>query len=173
MVDFLKRVPFRYHWILVVLMGLIIPVLTRKTEKPGEFYPFSNFPMYSRFEPKTYYVYVRSSKGEPLSVASVFSTSISNVKKVYDSNLTGLKKAMGKGAKKTDLEPEDLQKAAAGTLNWLISIAPVKSKATLEALPGLELHRVDIEYRDSKIEKKDTVVGSITLHSSPAPAVAP
>ena len=170
MLELLQRLPFKYHWFLVVLMAFIIPFLTRHTEKPGEFYPFSNFPMYSRFEPKTYYVYVRGLKGEQVSAAGVFSTSISNVKKVYDGNVTDLKKAMGKGAKKSDLTTEDLQKAATKTLRWLVGIAPEKSKSQLEALRGLELHKVDIEYRGSLIEKKDSIVGSLSF---PIPSVKP
>ena len=54
----LRRLPFRFHWALVLLMGAVIPLITAKTDKPGEFYPFSNFPMYSSFEPDTYHVYI-------------------------------------------------------------------------------------------------------------------
>ncbi|MDB6075362.1 MAG: hypothetical protein JWO89_3002, partial [Verrucomicrobiaceae bacterium] len=124
MPTFLQRIPFLYHWSLVVVMALVVPLLTRKSDKPGEFYPFSNFPMYSRFEPQTYYVYVRDLKGGPVSVAALFGTSITNVKKVYDNKLTGLKKKSGPGIKKADLSNEDRSQAASETLQCLVSIAP-------------------------------------------------
>ena len=155
---------------MVVLMGLVIPLATRKTEKPGEFYPFSNFPMYSRFESHTYYVYLRDLSGNVVPVSSTFGTAISNMKKVYDGNLNTLKKAMGKGAKKSDLEAADLQIATEKTLKWLVSIAPKAAQPRIAALTGLELHRVDIEFIDSKIVKKDSVVGSLKL---PIPTPAP
>ena len=168
MIAVLQRLPFRYHWFLVVLMGVVIPVLTRKLDKPGEFYPFSNFPMYSRFEPQTYYVYLRDLKGGLVPVAPLFGTSISNVKKVYDGKLIALKKASAKAKKKADLLPEDRRKAASETLQWLVNIAPRISQPKVQALGGLELHQVDIEYRDSKISKKDEVVGTLSI-SPPSP----
>ncbi|MCB1211013.1 MAG: hypothetical protein KDK97_16940, partial [Verrucomicrobiales bacterium] len=58
----LQRLPFKLHWFLVLLMAFVIPALTARTDKPGEFYPFSNFPMYSSFEPATYFVYIKNKK---------------------------------------------------------------------------------------------------------------
>ena len=162
----LPRPPFLYHWFLVALMGLIIPLLTAKTDKPGEFYPFSNFPMYSRFEPHTYYVYLKDLKGNLVPVSPLFGTSISNVKKVYDGKLTSLKKEAGKKVK-ADLEPKDRLRAASETLAWLVSIAPKYNRSKVEVLDGLELHQVDIDFRNSKIEKQDSVVGTLKLSAAP------
>ncbi len=163
----LPRLPFLYHWFLVGLMGLIIPLLTAKTDKPGEFYPFSNFPMYSRFEPHTYYVYLKDLKGSLVPVSPLFGTSISNVKKVYDGKLTSLKKQSGKKVK-ADLDAKDRLRASSETLAWLVSIAPKDARPKIDALGGLELHQVDIEYRNAKIEKQDSVVGTLKL-AAPAP----
>lgn len=162
------RPPFLYHWFLVALMGLIIPLLTAKTDKPGEFYPFSNFPMYSRFEPHTYYVYLKDLKGNLVPVSPLFGTSITNVKKVYDGKLTSLKKASGKKVK-ADLEAGDRQRASSETLAWLVSITPKYNRAKVDALGGLELHQVDIEFLNSKIEQRDIVAGTLPLASKSAP----
>lgn len=166
---FLQRIPFLYHWSLVVLMALVIPLLTAKSDKPGEFYPFSNFPMYSRFEPQTYYVYLRDLKGGLVPVSPIFGTSITNVKKVYDGKLTSLKKKAGAGKKKADLSDEDRAQAARETLQWLVSIAPKSAQSRVQELGGLELHQVDIEYRDLKINKKDAAVGALPFPSPPIP----
>ncbi|MDB6137476.1 MAG: hypothetical protein JWO94_548 [Verrucomicrobiaceae bacterium] len=166
---FFQRIPFFYHWSLVALMALVIPLLTRHSDKPGEFYPFSNFPMYSRFEPQTYYVYLCDLKGTPVPVSPIFGTSITNVKKVYDGKLTTLKKTAGIGKKKSDLSAGDRMLAASETLQWLVSITPKAAQPCVRALGGLELHQVDIEYRDSKIVKKDAAVGTLSLASPSIP----
>lgn len=164
MTAFFQALPFKYHWFLVLLMGLVIPLLTARTEKPGEFYPFSNFPMYSRFEPRTYYVYLKDTKGGLVPVSPLFGTSITNVKKVYDGKLSHLKKSAGKEVKKkSDLSAESRQEAAAATLRWLMSITPKDARAKVRAYGGLELHQVEVEFRDGKIEQKDVAAGSISF----------
>jgi len=165
MLDFLKRLPFRYHWFLVVLMGLIIPLATIKTEKPGEFYPFSNFPMYSRFEPETYYIYITGEKGDIVPTAATFGRSISDIKKTYDRKLSNLKKDT-KGVRKMDLGPEKKAEAAREALSWLFDITPPTSLAQLRSYGTLSLHEVQIEFRDGKITKTDLLAGSLPL---PAP----
>ena len=46
--------PHKFHWFFVLLTGVLVPFLTRNNPDPkqrGEWYPFSNFPMYSTFSP--------------------------------------------------------------------------------------------------------------------------
>ncbi|MDB6073844.1 MAG: hypothetical protein JWO89_1484, partial [Verrucomicrobiaceae bacterium] len=62
---------------------------------------------------------------------------------------------------KADLSNEDRSQAASETLQWLVSIAPKAAQPKVQALDGLELHQVDIEYRDSMISKKDVTVGNL------------
>jgi hypothetical protein len=166
--QFLMNMKFRYHWFLVVLMGVIIPLATIKTEKPGEFYPFSNFPMYSRFEPETYYVYVTNGKGDIVPVAAMFGRSISDVKKTYDRKLSNLKKSIS-GVRKSAMPPEKKAEAALETLQWLREITPPKNQAKLQALGELKLHEVQIKFRDSKINKEDVLVGLMPLTSTAVP----
>jgi hypothetical protein len=81
------------HWAVVILMGLLIPLLTARTEKPGEFYPFSNYPMYDSFEPATYYVYVTDGADKPVGIGMTFGVAGSDVKKAFDRKLTEAKTA--------------------------------------------------------------------------------
>ncbi len=152
----------RYHWLLVALMAFIIPVLTMKTEKPGEFYPFSNFPMYSSFEPATYYVYITGSKGELVPIAPMFGRSISDLKKTYDGNLKVLKKTIS-GVRKSEMPPELKAEAAHQAMQWLLDITPVNSKEKVKAFGVLNLHEVQIKFRDTKIDKRDVLVGSLPV----------
>ena len=112
-------------------------------------------------------MYLRDLQGNLVPVSPLFGTSISNVKKVYDGKLMSLKKEAGKGKTKADLLPKDRMKASSETLEWLVSIAPKTAQSRVNALGGLELHQVDIEFRDSKIEKKDTVIGTLRIVSPP------
>jgi hypothetical protein len=154
-----RDIPFRFHWVVVVLMAFIIPALTAKTEKPGEFYPFSNFPMYSRFAPDTYYVYVTDLNNVALPSGGLFGTSVSNVKKAYDRKLTNFKMAAGGKGKKADLPMEKKKEAADEVLHWLTSNAPDSEK--VRAFGGLRLHQVDVVFKDGKVSKTEIQVGEI------------
>lgn len=152
-------IPHRLHWALVLLMAVVIPVLTRRTEKPGEFYPFSNFPMYSRFAPDTYYVFVTDLKDQPIAVGNTFGTAISNVKKVYDRKLTNLKKEAGGKGKKADLPDEVRRIAADEVLHWLADNA--HDREAVKEHGGLRLHQVDVIFKDGRVSKSSHQVGEI------------
>lgn len=161
---------FHYHWFLVLLMGIAIPLLTAKTEKPGEFYPFSNFPMYSTFEPETYYVYVTDGADKPVAIGTLFSKSPSDVKKIYDRKLTALK-PREKGKRKMDLSLPLKGEAASETLQWLENNISNARRSEMQALGKLHLHEVSILYREGVISKSDIIIGERAL--APAPAVQP
>ena len=152
----------KYHWFLVVLMAGVIPLLTLRTEKPGEFYPFSNFPMYSTFEPETYYVYVTGGKGEIVPISPLFGRSISDLKKTYDRKLSVLKKSV-KGVRKINLPADKKTEAARDALQWLLDITPAAKKDRVRSFSPLSLHEVQIKFRDSKIGKDDVIVGTLPV----------
>ncbi|MCP5558010.1 MAG: hypothetical protein H7A55_09685 [Verrucomicrobiaceae bacterium] len=157
----LQRLPFKLHWFLVLLMAFVIPALTARTDKPGEFYPFSNFPMYSSFEPATYFVYVTDEKDQDLRMGPLFGRAPSDVKKVYDRKLNDAKKAHGGKVKKADLPPEIRAEAAQTVLQWLIDNMPDKSP--LAPAKGLRLHRVDIVFTDGAVKQTTQLEGEIAL----------
>jgi hypothetical protein len=157
----LSALPFRFHWVLVLLMALVIPVLTAKTPKPGEFYPFSNFPMYSSFEPSTYLVYITDWRDQPIAISPTFSTSASDIKKTYDLKLGLLKSKAPKGSRKASLPLELRKEAADATLRELIQRVSPKSK--LDGFGGLRLHQVDIRYNGETLSTQTTQVGEVPL----------
>lgn len=157
----LRRLPFRFHWALVLLMGAVIPYLTRKTDKPGEFYPFSNFPMYSSFEPGTYLVFITDLEDQPLAISTVFGTSASDIKKTYDRKLGELKPRAPKGTRKVDLPAPLKKEAADATLAALVK--RVSPSPHLAGKPGLRLHQVDILYDGDQLTQRSTLVGEISL----------
>lgn len=157
----LRRLPFRFHWLLVLLMGVVIPLLTARTDKPGEFYPFSNFPMYASFAPDTYLVYITDLEDRPLAISATFGTSASDIKKTYDRKLGELKSRGPKGARKVDLPPKLKKEAADATLTALVK--KVSPSPRLAGLKGLRLHHMDILYRDDTLEQRSAQVGEIPL----------
>lgn len=157
----LKKLPFKVHWILVLLMAIVIPALTARTDKPGEFYPFSNFPMYSSFEPAAYFVYVTDESDQDLRMGPLFGRAPSDVKKVYDRKLNDAKKAHGGKIKKADLPPEIRAEAAKTVLQWLVDNTPDKTQLT--GTKGLRLHRVDIVFEDGHVKQTTQLEGTLSL----------
>jgi hypothetical protein len=151
------------HWAVVLLMALVIPWLTRKTDKPGEFYPFSNYPMYSSFEPETYYVYVTDGTDKPLPMGVRFGVAASEVKKAFDRKLMEAKKAAGGKVRKADLPPEVQAAAGQAVLEWLQSVAPVAQREAVHALGTLRLHRVDVSFKDDALAKQKRQVAEVAV----------
>jgi hypothetical protein len=143
------------HWLLVAVMAFLVPFLTQRTEKPGEFYPFSNFPMYSKFEAATYYVYLTDQRNAIVPVGPLFGRSISDLKKVYDRKI-GLHKQPGK--RRTDVPLPLRERSAQETLAWLVENAPTTHRDKITAIGPLVLRQVDITYRDGRIHKAETVI---------------
>jgi len=156
----LRGEPCRFLWVVVILSSLVIPWLTRATAKPGEFYPFSNFPMYSRFLPRTYYVMVTDLTDAPVATVPLSGQVSSNIKKAYDRNLDELKKASAGKYKKADLPVEERQKAGAKVLTWLMELS---DPAKLKAMGGLRLKQVDLFIEDGKIAQRTIDVGEVKL----------
>ena len=156
----LRAEPCRFLWFLVVLTSLVIPWLTRATEKPGEFYPFSNFPMYSRFLPRTYYVVVTDLSDAPVATVPLSGQVSSNIKKAYDRKLDELKKASAGKYKKAELPVVERRKAGEKVLGWLIELS---DSAKLKTLGGLRLKEVDLFIEDGKIAQRTLDVGEVRL----------
>ncbi len=52
-----------------------------------EQYPFSNFPMYSSFGDRTYYIYLADGAGQPLATKPTAGMTTPTLKKVFDGEL--------------------------------------------------------------------------------------
>lgn len=154
----------RFHWLLVLLMAIVIPVLTARTEKPGEFYPFSNFPMYSRFAPDTYYVYVTDLNDKPVPIGRTFNIASSDVKKAYDRRLDAIKKSTGQKARRKEMSLELRARAAEEVLRWLTDNS--QNPDAVKAIGGIRLHQADVTYQDGRVKQKVERVGEIQFPKS-------
>ncbi len=155
--DWWRRQPLKLLWLLVLLSAVVLPRLQRKQSKPGEFYPFSNFPMYSSFSPSTYYVYVTDLNDQPVPVTLLTGKVLSNLKKQYDTELKQQKQKAG-GIRQADLPVAARREAGEVVLRWL---RPFAHQDQLAKLRGLRLKEVTITYEEAGIQKRELDVGEV------------
>ncbi len=162
----------RILWLFVLVSAALVPFLTRhhpaKTQR-GEWYPFSNFPMYSDFEETAYYVYVTDREDKPVALAETFGVAPSDVKKAYDQKLKKeverLKseaKARGeKYSKKiVEMSGEECRPVGEAELEET-ACDNTKNQEAVRKLSGLRLYQVDITLDNGRIVKKTKLVGEI------------
>jgi hypothetical protein len=155
--------------LLVLLTAFVIPALTAKTQKPGEFYPFSNYPMYASFDDETYYVYITDSQANPLPAGRLFGSSVSQMKKMYDGELKKIKNDTQFKLPRTQLPAQYKQQAAQTVLKHLVQHVPVLQQAVLAKLSGLQMYQVDIQLVQGSIRKESQLVGELTLATAAQP----
>jgi hypothetical protein len=159
-IHWLRRQPLKFLWGVVLLTAFVIPWAQRGQAKPGEFYPFSNFPMYASFTPETYYVYVTDLEDQPVAVTRLTGKVLSNLKKQYDTELKAEKRAAGGSVRQDDLPLEARQRAGEVVLRWLL---PFAHQEPLAKLGGLRLKQVNISYGEKGIVKETLNVGEVRL----------
>lgn len=163
--------PMRILWVFVIISGALVPWLTRNhpaKAQRGEWYPFSNFPMYSDFEEQAYYVYVTDRNDKPVPLGETFGMAPSDVKKAYDQKLKKevdrLKseaKAQGQkySRKIIEMSAEECRPVGDATLRELRE--NTKYQDAVHGLSGLRLYQVDIAVKDGRIWKGTKLVGEI------------
>ena len=126
-----------------------------------DFYPLSHFPMYSKFDDRTYYVYLRGKNGEAIATMSNFHIYTSDLKKHYGRDL----KALERDLEGSHFDWTESQKWEAGmaTLAYLENERSPKVFAN-GAMEGLTLIDVRIQLnKEGKLEKREDVVGRVGL----------
>lgn len=164
-------IPFKFHWFFVILTALVIPWLTRNLDVPqrGEWYPFSNFPMYSNFEPQAYYVYVTDDQDKPVAIQPTFGTWPTAVKKAYDLKLKAVVKQLKADAeekgekykkKQIQMTGEECRPAGDATLKQIMESSRFPDEVKKHR--GYRLYQMDIWLgEDGRIEQKPKLVGEI------------
>ena len=124
----------RYKWLL--LMTVLCLVVR-------ENYPFSNFPMYSSFSHRTYYLYLTDERGDAIKTR-LFGMSSSALKKIFDrARRIELENFEGAGKMRVPLAEEA---AARSLLRYLDGLAASRAK-TRKLLSGLQVHHVQVSQK--------------------------
>jgi len=164
-------VPHKFHWFFVLLTGVLVPFLTRNHPDPkqrGEWYPFSNFPMYSTFEDTAYYVYVTDLEDKALPLVPTFGKTGSELKKLYDLKLKGeidrlKKEALARGEKYRkriyQMDGAECRPAGDAALKQIRDTA--RHQAQARAHLGLRLYQMDITLDHGSIVQRPKLVGEV------------
>ena len=136
----------RCKWLLVMtLLGLAL----------RENYPFSNFPMYSSFASRTYYIYLADANGAAVRTRE-FGLSSSTIKKIFDRYRR----------KEFERLPNDVSgrkqfatEAAGGSLLHFLDGLAVSHPRAKKLLPGLRVERVEVQQEGSALRLETTTVG--------------
>ncbi|HSJ02225.1 MAG: hypothetical protein ACAI34_16420 [Verrucomicrobium sp.] len=155
--QWILRIPLKIHCFFVLLTAGIIPLLTAGGKNPGEWYPFSNFPMYSSFEKQAYYVYVTDREDRPLALYPTFGNWSSGVKKIFDGYFKAEAKVLKKPSKK--MTAEESRPAGDAALRQLRDTGRYPEEVKKHA--GFRLYKVDISLKDGVIVKETSLVGEI------------
>ena len=122
----------------MVLLGLIL----------RENYPFSNFPMYSAFSPRTYFIYLCNSAGEPRRTRDL-GLSSSGLKKIFDRYR---REELLRFANAGDQRVPLAEKAAGEDLLRYLDGLTASQRARTERLPDAEIRHVAIS------QEKDSLI---------------
>jgi hypothetical protein len=146
----------------------VIPWLTRGNHvkaQRGEWYPFSNFPMYSKFSESAYLVYITDLEDRPVAIYPTFGTWPTAIKKAYDARLKDLARELKRDSK--DLTPEECRPAANAVLEQLCKES--KYPDEVKKHNGYRMVVEDIWVEDGKIQQKPRMVGEIRLEKEKNP----
>lgn len=124
----------------------------------AEFYPLSSFPMYSKFDDRSYLVYLKSAEGKPLPTVPTVSVFSTELKKQYGDDLNDLKKQF-KGSH-FDWTIEQKRLAGEATLRYL---RDVRSPAAFSEgkLEGVKLVDLRIYREGGKIVTREDEVAQL------------
>mgnify|MGYP001793139173 CR=1 FL=1 len=128
----------RCKWLLVItLLCLVLQ----------ENYPFSNFPMFSSFSSKTYFLYLDDARGTALQTPQ-FGLSNSAMKKIFDG---ARRKELGRFAKAgKDRVPLAEAAAAQSLLRYLDGLTN-GLPAARNILPGLQVEHVRVQQQNDVV----------------------
>ncbi len=120
-------------------------------------FPFSNFPMYSSFTNKTFYVYLADGTGQPVATPASTGLRTSQLKKIYQSELHEEEQPPGRAQSRLTIE----EKRAAGerVLATLKGSQWVRERSKLP--PVVRLYEVNISFREGRFEKQSLLVAEL------------
>ena len=144
---------------LIVLTPMVLAMAACYLAK--EFYPLSSFPMYSKFDDRTYLAYVKSAEGNPLATVPTFHLVASaELKKAYGNELEKLKKQY-KGSH-FDWSVEQKRAAGEATLAYLRDTRSPEAFKD-DKLAGLQLVDLRIFLVNGKLTTSEEVVAQLPV----------
>lgn len=131
-----------------------------------ENFPFSHFPMYSRMDDNTNYIYISDNQDRPLPIATLTSHRTGKLKKIYQSHLNderdAIRKRGGKFTGFSEMTLEERRPAGERTLAWIYENTGPMGQRRLKAARPLRFHEVEVRMLpDKTLERKDYAVAEL------------
>jgi hypothetical protein len=146
----------------LVLLLVVLSLTLRNPDGRAEYYPFSNYPMYSQFDGEDYFVYLADQDGKPLPSKDTFRITTPKVKKRFNSELAKVAKRLGKS--KSDIGGAELEAVGVATLRTLDD--RVAEHPRVAALTELQLIYVDLRLGAGAISVTERKLASIPMGES-------
>ncbi len=117
----------------------------------GEFYPLSNFPMYSGIAKDADYYFLTDGDDSPIPMLERFGIRTARAKKIFQMHLNEITRA--RGGKRSTATAEELERAALLLLEALFANMP-DGQAPLLTAQQLRLYRVDLTLEDGRFHRQ-------------------
>ncbi len=143
----------KFNWLRLPWLALVFTLICLKAK---EFFPFSHFPMYSRFPAASTCLYLADETDQVLFSRPTFDVASSTLKKIMGTKLKAAKKAAGDDVALDELPEAVRQKAGLEVLEWVMATHPPKDPAVIHG--KLRLYELEYRVKDGKIETTRTLI---------------
>lgn len=150
----------RSRWLILAGLGLValaeprlgfVVGLTVANLLVREQFPFSNFPMYSRFSERTFYLYITNESDEPIPFRH-FSFTSTGLAKVYLSIIW----ANQPKANVTKMSPAQLEDAGREVVQYLKSRP--RKRTDVAGFEALRLYQVNLTLRAGQVHEETVLI---------------
>jgi len=141
----------------LVLLLVVLSLTLKNPDGRAEYYPFSNYPMYSQFDGEDYFLYIADQDGKPLPSKDTFRITTPKIKKRFNQELGDVANRLDK--KKSEVGGAELEAVAVTTLQTLNNSVPEHPRVA--ALTELQLIYVDLRRGDGEIAVTERKLASI------------
>lgn len=122
-----------------------------------ESFPFSHFPMYSKFSDFTYYVFIANEFGEPIPLRENFGIRTTFLKKIY---ITEVRALNPEGIATRDLS-QSLLNAAGIRLLERVRAFPEARKVANHKFERIRLYQVNVTLEKGHIRRKKCLIAEV------------
>ena len=143
----------------LVIVLVVLSLCLKNPDGRAEYYPFSNYPMYSQFDGEDYFLYLADQDGQPLPSKETFRITTPKVKKRFKSELGKVAKQLG--VKKREVDGVELE--AVGVTTLLTLNNRVQDHPRVIGLTELQLIYVDLRRGDGEIVVSERKVAAIPV----------
>ncbi len=123
-----------------------------------EQYPLSNFPMYSSFSSKTFYVYLADGDGAPLAAVNTFGVTTPTLKKIF---VNETRRERERSPEKSQRLTNEQKQIVGARLLSRLKNSPAARERGVVLPPVLRLYEVDISMAGGRFERQTALIAEV------------